>query len=174
MNTRDFQIDGLVGKVRRWNERCKFDEALYLAALGKAYPQVQVNLAELRSKNGNGAIDPMAFQMSIGIQASVTLYDVLTDFAKLAAMIAEMHGLEDADGAFEWPRGTASVEAIDRALQHCIDNEDIWKQIATIAKDAESPNGVEGKPESELTPEERTDPLSASADGNSRKVSAVA
>lgn len=171
MNTRDFAFDGLVGKVRRWNQRCEFDEALYLTAMGRLFPQVQVNLAELRGKNGNGSLDLSSFRFNVGIQGSITLHNILTDFAKLAAYIQELHGLSDENGTFDWPRATAPDAQIDRALQHCIDNPDAWKKIADIAVEAESPNGVEGKPESELTPEERNDPLSASADGNTRMIS---
>lgn len=140
--TQQFEHEGVVGLVQRWNpRRGAVSKAQYVKALEALYPELQVDL-----------------NAAMGNIMTITRLASVSEFGDLAAQIVELHG-----AGFDWPAPTASPAEIDLAYQSFLDDQALWDVIAELVKSLNTPNGAAGKPEEQLTDAEKNDPLSVSS-----------
>jgi hypothetical protein len=171
MLTSEFECNGALVRVKLANKKLDaFDAAIYTRKLYQIYGDMQNDLGAaytvVESKDGQGkdqvniAPNPEAF-MRPDIQAGMTVYNSIRDFAAVAPRITELHGDE-----VEWVGPRSTPEKIDTAFRFWLADEDLQMAIQEHCERLDFPNGKEGAPAALLTKDELSDPNSLSADTN--------
>lgn len=144
--TKSFAVGEILVTVKRFNPRGgEMDKALYTKALTTVYPELKAALT--------GVMEDMATLTRIGS---------VTEFARLATQIVEIHDL-----MFDWPKPTDAPERINMAYLHYLyDDSGLWDDIKTACDFLDNPNGTIA---GEVNSKEAADPLFSSNEGNSAK-----
>jgi len=144
-------------KLRRVNpKKVEFITSVLTIKFLQQYPEMEA--AAIQSTDPGLAM-PSDLGNRLILAFSFNPLNTLASFVSLFLHLVEIDG-----NGFIWPKATDPIEKLDFAFQWFMDNyELIWPPVEKALDLLDVPNGVEGKPEEALTPEEKKDPLSESA-----------
>lgn len=191
MFPKTIQIGSVIFIMHRNKHRADLDYALYFRALCEVHPEAKIAQEVVRKKSAaiaamqlrqqiqtegeqettetDNAINAATIDVATSIvgtpeihvgNALIKTFDV---FCKIASHTKEAPGVP-----FTWPAPTADPSEIDRAYEWLLRQEDLTDALLLEVESIELPNGVAGAHPSQLTEEQRANPLSEGSAPNGK------